>query len=435
MSTVKSFPLWSGGRGHQRAEVILLAQMDIGQGDAMVSATRQLQSGHASFLDALDEPSAKVMSSGEDGSEETALYTFIVDENGHPFHAHAGHRVFTAVSGSAGTSIRFSFALSDEMNDDPSAFIQHASRIELPPDCLFSVRFGRGVWHQFLPGAPGHPALFAISCHTEEVHEIKRVGISNDDASIEALTQVLPLRAQAFASKAAAWESVSISYLSLSAPPISLASKLCAVVRHHAGKIRRLVSRSKKAFVLHQIPGSPMKPCPESLAVKGLSKPSHIDAYAIEMEGQYNASVLMHQILDGFIKAPPIQSTRLMKIRNVFAKPLRLRQSPLCCPVSSLISGDQENQFQGFPVLASRCDSHSCRVLLGADDWHLSFRTEVEIKNTPRGAQVKMTTAVQTKGWFGSVYLWLIAPVHRKKITPEILLSAINHAKLAPVLC
>jgi len=33
---------------------------------------------------------------------------------------------------------------------------------------LFSVRFGGGTWHRFLPAKPGYPALFALSCHTDE---------------------------------------------------------------------------------------------------------------------------------------------------------------------------------------------------------------------------------------------------------------------------
>ena len=46
----------------------------------------------------------------------------------------------------------------------PAAFARALRRVQIPPDCLFTVRFGGGTWHQFVPRHPGHPALFALSC-------------------------------------------------------------------------------------------------------------------------------------------------------------------------------------------------------------------------------------------------------------------------------
>lgn len=160
MSAVSSFPVWTGGQNGRRAEVVLISQMGIGQGDILAHKASTRQAEHARFVDALDEPSTQVMAPNAEASDPTALYTFLVGQSGHPFHRHEGHRVFTAVSGSGGTLIRFSFASDKDLLSSPECFLDMAEQIKIPPDCLFSVRFGRGVWHQFTPILSGHPALF-----------------------------------------------------------------------------------------------------------------------------------------------------------------------------------------------------------------------------------------------------------------------------------
>jgi hypothetical protein len=53
------------------------------------------------------------------------------------------------------------------------------------------------------------------------------------------------------------------------------------------------------------------------------------------------------EFLEGFLENPPLLAGRLMAFRNVVVAPLRLRRSPLCCPVSSLISQNNKNMFAG----------------------------------------------------------------------------------------
>jgi hypothetical protein len=109
-------------------------------------------------------PSAKIGSTDFDKGDSTALYTFGVGHKGHPFHRHAGHRVFSAISGSGGTQLRFSTATLEDIAQDPLNFIKALHLINIPPDCLFTVRFSGENWHQFMPLIPKstHPAFFCI---------------------------------------------------------------------------------------------------------------------------------------------------------------------------------------------------------------------------------------------------------------------------------
>ena len=80
-------------------EVVLLAQLGPGAGDRLHADTGALQRAHPGFVDALDEPSVRIAAPDFDAGERSALYTFTVGAAGHPFHRHAGHRTFTAVTG------------------------------------------------------------------------------------------------------------------------------------------------------------------------------------------------------------------------------------------------------------------------------------------------------------------------------------------------
>ena len=91
-------------------EVSLISQMGIGSGDALIASAMARQRGHDAYIDALEEPSARLGGMDLDRGDATSLYSFAVGAGGHPFHRHAGHRVFTAVSGSAGAQLRFSTA-------------------------------------------------------------------------------------------------------------------------------------------------------------------------------------------------------------------------------------------------------------------------------------------------------------------------------------
>ncbi|MBA8889542.1 hypothetical protein FHW12_003788 [Dokdonella fugitiva] len=132
-------------------EVALIAQLGHGSGDPLIEAARMRQRGHEAFIDALDEPSARIGGIDVESGDTTSLYTFTVGAAGHPFHRHAGHRVFTAISGSAGAQLRFSTASAEQIARDPGEFISALHHVNIPPDCLFTARFGGGTWHQFVP--------------------------------------------------------------------------------------------------------------------------------------------------------------------------------------------------------------------------------------------------------------------------------------------
>jgi len=121
-----------------------------------------------------------------------------------------------------------------------------------------------------------------------------------------------------------------------------------------------------------------------------------------------------------------------MSLRNVLVKPLRLRTSPLGCPVSSLLSPCSQQSFAGrFPVLAQEITASGTRaqVILGADDRHLKFRSCVGVELLPTGAAViTLGTRVQSTNLFGHVYMALIDHVHRNYVSPTMLQLAVDHA-------
>ncbi len=206
-------------------EVTLIAQFAPGQGDRVIGDALRRQRAHAAFVDALDEPSTRLGAMDLARGDPSSLYTFGVGANGHPFHRHAGNRMFTAVSGSAGAHLRFSTASQAQIDADPAAFIDALHVVEVPPDCLFSVRFGGGTWHQFIAARPGgpHPTLFALSCHPDEtaggLDAATQSRVRSNMADIPVLTEVLSPSVQALL--ADAWRSpepIATTALSLDAP-------------------------------------------------------------------------------------------------------------------------------------------------------------------------------------------------------------------------
>lgn len=126
-----------------------------------------------------------------------------------------------------------------------------------------------------------------------------------------------------------------------------------------------------------------------------------------------------------------------MALRNRLVVPLRLRTSPLGCPVSSLLSNDRSRLFVGrYPVLDSRVDAddHCAEVLLGADDRHLRFRSSVRVQlRADGGVEISLGSRVQTHNAFGRIYMALIDSTHRHYVAPALLRRAAEHA-LAPEL-
>lgn len=426
-------------------EVTLIAQLGIGVGDALVKDAGERQRHHPAFIDALDEPSARLGGMHLQHGDASSLYSFVVAGGGHPFHRHASPRMFTAIAGSAGAELRFATVADAQLANDPAAFLRSLRRIRIPPDCLFTVRFGGGTWHQFASNHAAHPALFALSCHSNELagamSETTRAQVQANRADIPSLTDVLP---PAHWPSAAMLATAPLLQLSLQAAPPSLRARLCAQTRSLLGPLRRINLRPLQGFVERSTPRYPVHgghPDPQGLLAGALAHSHYQDLTVLTLRSghctQRSASALLAGVLEGFLRNPPGGVGRLMALRNRLVAPLRLRTSPLGCPVSSLLSTDRSRLFASrFPVLDARVDDddRSAEVLLGADDRHLRFRSSVGVQlNDDGSVQISLGSRVQTHNRFGRVYMALIDALHRHHIAPALLRHAVEHA-LAPEL-
>jgi hypothetical protein len=450
LTTTASFPtarIASRGGGLP-VEVTLIAQLGPGAGDRLCREAMARQRGHGSFAEALDEPAATLAATDIERGENTALHSFAVGAQGHPFHRHAGHRVFTAVSGSGGAQLRFSVVDEAQLARMPRAFVEALQYVEIPPDAMFTVRFGGGTWHQFAPLLPdsSHPTLFALSCHTNEIGGIDDPAllaqVGGGSASIHDLTELLPqpvleyLRAQPIDHGA-----VPTLALSLNERPGSTLSAACAAIRRLSGRLRGLtaacrcrvagfISRRGRAVV--ELP----RPTAGSLLEHQFTERfEHEDTFLLVLHGAgssgRSASALLADVLEGFLMNRPAGVSWLMSLRNFLVAPLRLRTSPLGCPASSLLSPDRRRLFAGkYPVLEQAIESRDrAEVLLGADDRHLRFRSSVCVRYLGNDAHITLGTRVQCRNWFGRFYIAAIDRVHRSYVSPTMLSMAVEHAQ------
>lgn len=428
-------------------EVSLIAQLGHGAGDHLYAGSLARQRAHADFIDELDEPSARLGGTDLSRGDATSLYSFAVGAKGHPFHRHAGHRIFTAISGSGGAQLRFSTATSAQIEEDPRSFIQALRYINIPPDCLFTVRFGADTWHQFAPLAKHslHPAFFALSCHTNELGgdlpDAQRRQVMANTASIPALTILLPAAVDdLLRGMPTDHLHVPTTYLSLDAPHGTLHELLCRSVRCAAGLVRGawaawrrttgfLGERGGRLVVteLDHLPAGSM------LAGQLAEACHHQDMFRltidIEDAPSADATILLGRLLAGFLRSPSPGVSRLMALRNVLVRPLGLRTSPLGCPVSSLLSPPGDRLFERrFPVLdqAVAQDRHRAQVVLGADDKHLVFRSCVGVQVLDgRRVEITLGTRVHCRNLFGRLYLAAIDRVHRSYVAPAMLRTAV----------
>lgn len=430
-------------------EVTLLAQLLPGQGDAMVAGIDRRQRGHADFVDALDEPSVRIGAMDLAQGDASSLYTFVVGDQGHPFHRHAGHRAFTAIAGSSGAQLRFSTASQAQVDADPDAFVQALHLVDIPPDCLFTVRFGGGTWHQFVPlrAGRGHPALFAVSSHPDELggglDDATRARVLANEADIPSLTETLPAAVEARLQAALrAPASIARTALSLHAPPTSPAARACAWLRDHAGRAwARFARRAAGGFLADNGGGRTVhdRGAPASGSLLRETFADRFDSEDLfevvldpREDGALPAPALLSAVLQGFLDNRPLGVSRLMALRNGLVKPLGLRTSPLGCPVSSLLAADPALRFDArFPVLDQRiaADGSAAEVLLGADDRHLAFRSVVAVRRHADGrVACALGTRVRTRNPFGRAYMALIRRVHHHYIAPTMLRLAVDHA-------
>jgi hypothetical protein len=249
INVVKTFPSISLNTPSGLAiEASLIAQLGHGAGNSVYESVLARQQHHPSFVDELNEPSVKLGGVNTQQNDFTSLYSFIVGPEGHPFHRHAGHRVFTAIAGSGGAQLRFCTATTSQMQAEPLQFIQQLHCIHIPPDSLFTVRFGGETWHQFVPLSKHHPTFVALSCHTNELGGIQdavlRQQVIDNLASIPSLTELLPANVQALLdAKDFNWSNINTTSLSLDAPAGTLHQLMCAIVRCSTGLFRGVVAR------------------------------------------------------------------------------------------------------------------------------------------------------------------------------------------------
>lgn len=447
--TVKSFPSvrLPSTDGGLPIEVSLIGQLGPGAGTPLLVGVMGRQSTHQNFRNELDEPSARIGDTDFLKGDATSLYTFTVGANGHPFHRHAGHRVFTAVSGSGGARLRFSTATDAELERDPLRFITAMRCVEIPPDCLFTVRFGGGTWHQFTPlhEHSRHPALFAISCHTNELggilsDDLKEQVLANQ-ASLPGLTELPPPHvADLLRATPLTQARIPTVALSLDAPAGSWLSGLCSVVRRTVGGLRGYVARrgnpggywqnsGPAAITLAQAPADSL------LHYQMNDGPVHHEDHCLVSVvepslARSGSNALLAGLLEAFVQNPPPSVSFLMGLRNLLVKPLGLRTSPLGCPVSSLLSSPNDHPFAGrFPVREQASDLFNTRsqVILGANDKHLLFRSCAGV--TIHGDRIDFTlgTRVRCTNVFGHVYMALINRVHQRYVTPTLLRQAVEY--------
>lgn len=455
-NNIKTFPAEQipSESGGLAVEIWLIAQLGHGAGNHLHASVTSRQRQHHAFINELDEPSAKLGASDFHHGDASALYSFVIGPNGHPFHRHAGQRVFTAVTGSGGAVLRFSTATTKQIEHDPQNFIRKLRYVMIPPDCLFSLRLGEQIWHSFSPRTTHsrHPTLFALSCHTNELggnlSAIEKATVLSNEASIPALTELLPASVTTLLqNKNFDATTIPTSTLSLDAPPGTLHRLICDIVRSCAGLLRGTWSAwadssgtrsiSEKMYTIQKN----MTPPAASLLSAELADKEvyYEDTFCLSLaRDHFNnmcASQILTAVLDGFLQHAPKGVSRLMRLRNAIVKPLGLRTSPLGCPVSSLLSSDTTHLFANkFPVLAQSINDETSRaeVILGADDKHLIFRSSVGVEMID-DQQVNITLGIRVhcKNWFGKFYMAAIKSIHRSYIAPALLRQAVEYTILA----
>lgn len=433
-------------------EVHLIADLGRGRGNAMVQQAAGLQRQHSRFVDALDEPSTCIGELKQSDTDHSSIYTFLVESQGHPFHRHASARIFTAVSGGDGTELRFSTATFDQHEFSGDTFFERAHCIQIPADCLFTVRFAAGVWHQFVPSKANSasPALFAVSCHPDDLHGVEDVNLRNHilggKASIPMLTEVLPVQLvdaigeEDFATRCATFQRLQFhqSYASLvSGKLVTVASKMKASYQKMFRRFhQQAISSASKEFS-SLFARTRQQPVPQhSLIWNQLSekKSYHLDHFELLIPSEellsfrpHEATGYMRDLLQAFTDHSPLGVTRLMQLRNAIVKPFGLRTSSVGCPVSSLLADQAQDYFlQRFPIWEQHmnADNTEVQVVLGADDKHLQFRSVVMVEIIEEGIVISLSNRVAYRNFFGRFYMTCIRGIHQAYIVPKMLSTA-----------
>jgi hypothetical protein len=296
----------------------------------------------------------------------------------------------------------------------------------------------------------GHPALFALSCHTNELGgELPaelRARVAANEADIPSVTEVLPAQ---LIEKLALIDSrlLPTVAVSLHESPTSWQSRMCAWTRDKIGRLRAAAVRlrlrvgrvggyladnggGREVHELATVPAASL------LRTQLPDAFNHEDSFELRFApgevATRSAHAVLAAVLEGFLENRPVGVARMMSVRNVLVKPFGLRTSPLGCPVSSLLTERPVACFDSrFPVLVQRGtrEDRVAEVILGADDKHLRFRSCVGARiEDDGGVVVSLGTRVATTNWFGWIYMAAIDRTHKRYVSPVMLRLAADYA-------
>ncbi|MEP6908653.1 MAG: DUF2867 domain-containing protein [Pseudoxanthomonas sp.] len=272
-----------------------------------------------------------------------------------------------------------------------------------------------------------------------------RASVLSGDAGIATLTELLPQSvAQLLLREPIVHAQVPTVALSLDRAPGTFGHAVQRVMRCFAGLFRGAWSALRDAPGFIAAGDRPLlveeiEQPPEGSLLHTQLTPlhHHQDTFRLTVRGEgyarLSAQQLLAEVLEGFlVNRPPVVSW-LMRVRNFLVTPMKLRTSPLGCPVSSLLSQKDGAMFAGkYPVLeaCSSEDGKRSQVVLGADDRHLVFRSCVGVQIIS-DSQIDFTlgTRVRHNNGFGYVYMSLINRVHRRYISPAMLRSAVASSR------
>ncbi|MEP1536376.1 MAG: DUF2867 domain-containing protein [Paracoccaceae bacterium] len=135
------------------------------------------------------------------------------------------------------------------------------------------------------------------------------------------------------------------------------------------------------------------------------------DAFEIETDRGFAD---MKAVANCMVGTMPNWSKHLLRLRNILVAPFGLK------PGDPRGNQPDAEHIDFFPVL----EQEDARIVLGLDDQHLDFRIVLERHSSEAGARYRLTTLVEQHNPFGRIYIFLIAPFH-KRIVQSVMKNAL----------
>ncbi|HTJ96413.1 MAG TPA: hypothetical protein VL381_03010 [Rhodocyclaceae bacterium] len=334
-------------------------------------------------------------------------------------------RVLMAVSGSLGTQLRFCTASAEELAREPGRFLQMMQCVNIPANCLFTLRLSREVWHQFAPAVPGgHPSdvLRVLSCH-ENGHRVQAAAVPPARLPvpvIEAVDRVVP-------------ETVSI--------PVTALSLLPAPMRGRTPQQQFFLQRARRLPVYGQATTREVarvklvNTARLGSLIQGQlgNKYNFADSYEVTLDNLNLANLtpelLLEGLLEGFINRQPFGVRCLMAVRNLALRMLGVIAPSLGCPIVALMSPESEMQFaMRFPVRGDRIEAHRAQVVIGTDAPHIMLRTCIGVEII---GHHKVRFSLDFRGRccnaIGHGYTRMTGLLYQRYITPTILQYGVDY--------